>query len=103
METSARNALKSFDRYKHVDLPHKTYSCEIFWKLFNHILSFLNGKMLLIYLNRKSSSESVSQASSFGPTLYFLCISNLFNDVLLIILVSTQNVTNYLACWITLR
>ena len=98
MGTSARNALKGFDRYKHVDIPHKTYSCDIFWKFFYHILSFLNGKMLPIYLNRKSS-----QVSSFGPTLYFLCISNLFNDVLLIILVSTQNVTNYLACWTKLR
>ena len=49
--------VKGFDKVGHVGLPDKTYSCDIFWNLFHHILSFLNGKKLLIHLNRNSSSE----------------------------------------------
>ena len=54
---SARNELKGFGRVEHIDLPHKHKSYGIFWKLFYHILSFLNGKRLLTHFNRNLSSE----------------------------------------------
>ena len=47
--------VKSFGRVGHIDLPHNG----VFWKLFCHILSFLNGKRLLIHFNRNLSSEWV--------------------------------------------
>ena len=54
---SVRNELKGFGRVEHIDLPHKHKSYGIFWKLFYHILSFLNHKRLLIHFNRNLSSE----------------------------------------------
>lgn len=71
---------------------------DIFWRLFYHSSSFLNGKGLLIHLNRNLSSKWVPQDSRFGPTLPLLYITDFFNDVLLKIQVSTQNVPKYLTC-----
>ena len=52
-----KNWLQGFGRVGHVDLPHKRKSYDIFWKLFYHVLSFLNGKVFLIHSNRNLSSE----------------------------------------------
>ena len=57
MGISASNGLKRFGRVGHVDLPHKHKSYDIYWKLFYHILSFLNDKGLLIHFNRNLSYE----------------------------------------------
>ena len=85
---------------------HKLKSYDIFWKFFYYILSFLSGKGVLIHLDRISFSESAikvraPQGSSFVPTLSLSRISEVllkFDEVLLVILVSTQNVTRYLPC-----
>ena len=57
MGISASNGLNGFGRVGHVDLPHKHKSYDIYWKLFYHILSFLNDKGLLIHFNRNLSYE----------------------------------------------
>ena len=57
MGISPSNELKGFGRVGHVDLPHKHKPYDIFWRLFYHIFSFLNGKGLLIHFNRNLSSE----------------------------------------------
>ena len=54
---SPSNELKGFARDAHIDLPHKHKSYDIYWKLFYHILSFLNDKGLLIHFNRNLSYE----------------------------------------------
>ena len=105
MGTSAKNWLKGFDRVAHISLPHNIKSYDIFWKLFS---SFLSGKELLIHLGINSSSEwainaGVSRSSSFEPTISLSCINDLFDDIIFMILVSTQNVTKQFACGNKLR
>ena len=54
---STINGLEGFGRVRRVDLSHKHKPYNIFWKLFYHVFSFLNGKRLLFHFNRNLSSE----------------------------------------------
>ena len=101
MRTLARNALNSFDRVGYVGFPHKLkLKSYDFYIIFRH---FLMMKYFLTHLDRNSSSDratnaGVPQDSSFGPTVSLSRISDLFENVPLMILVSSQNVTKHLAC-----
>ena len=88
------NGLKRFGRVGHIDLPHKHKFYDIYWKLFYHILSFLNDKGLLIHLDRNLSFEWVFK---FWTNSLPFEHRDLFDNILLMILVSTQNVTKHLA------
>ena len=91
---------KVFDRVWHAGLLHKLKSYGISGQIFGLISSFLSNRRLRVVLDGKSSHEypinvGVPQGSILRPTLFFLYINDLPDDVVCNIAISADDTTLY--------
>ena len=91
---------KAFDRVRHAGLLHKLKYYGISGQKFALISSFLSSRWLRMVLDGKYSQEylvntRVPQESNPGPTLFFLYIDDLPNDVIYNVAIYADNTTLY--------
>ena len=94
---------KAFDRVWHAGLLHKLKSYGISGQIFGLISSFLSNRRLGVVLDGKSLQEypvnaGVPQGSILGPTLFFLYINDLPDDVIYNIAIYADDTTLYSKC-----